>query len=333
MKVIVFSNKPYDQTHLDKFNQNRHQLTFISARLTSQTSSLGKGYDGVCCFVNDELDEECIHLLAKQGIKHIVMRCAGYNNVSLETCEKYGINVARVPEYSPYAVAEHAIALIMNLNRNIHRAFSRVRENYYLLDGLLGFDMHGKTVGVIGTGKIGICLINILLGFGCKVVAYDLFENDEVKKLGVQYCSLDEIFSSAEIISLHCPLTKDTHHLINETTINKMKDGVMIINTSRGALVNASDVVKGLKSGKIGHLGLDVYEEETDLFFEDFSSSILQDDIFARLLVFPNVVITGHQAFFTQEALNAISTVTINNLTALEENNLEGACLVKPNFG
>jgi D-lactate dehydrogenase len=261
------------------------------------------------------------------------MRCAGYNNVSLETCEKYGINVARVPEYSPYAVAEHAIALIMNLNRNIHRAFSRVRENYYLLDGLLGFDMHGKTVGVIGTGKIGICLINILLGFGCKVVAYDLFENDEVKKLGVQYCSLDEIFSSAEIISLHCPLTKDTHHLINETTINKMKDGVMIINTSRGALVNASDVVKGLKSGKIGHLGLDVYEEETDLFFEDFSSSILQDDIFARLLVFPNVVITGHQAFFTQEALNAISTVTINNLTALEENNLEGACLVKPNFG
>jgi D-lactate dehydrogenase len=181
MKVIVFSNKPYDQTHLDKFNQNRHQLTFISARLTAQTSSLGKGYDGVCCFVNDELDEECIHLLAKQGIKHIVMRCAGYNNVSLETCEKYGINVARVPEYSPYAVAEHAIALIMNLNRNIHRAFSRVRENYYLLDGLLGFDMHGKTVGVIGTGKIGICLINILLGFGCKVVAYDLFENDEVK--------------------------------------------------------------------------------------------------------------------------------------------------------
>lgn len=329
MKVAVFSSKPYDQSHLEKFNNNQHQLSFIAARLTLQTAALADGYDAVCCFVNDQLDAECIQLLATQGIKYIAMRCAGYNNVSLDACQKYNIRVVRVPEYSPYAVAEHAVALIMDLNRNIHRAFARVRENYYLLDGLLGFDMHGKTVGVLGTGKIGLCLIKILLGFGCKVVAYDPVENEAVKALGVDYKSINELFAVADIISLHCPLTKDTHHLINADTIKLMKKGVMIINTSRGALIDTAQVIEGLKSGKVGYLGLDVYEEETELFFEDFSSSILQDDVFARLLTFPNVVITGHQAFFTQEALNAIATVTINNLSALESNDLTAACLIK----
>lgn len=328
MKVVVFSSKPYDELHLTQFNQARHQLTFISARLTSQTAALADGFEAVCCFVNDQLDEACIKSLAEHKVKYIAMRCAGYNNVNLSACDKYNLKIVRVPEYSPYAVAEHAIALIMNLNRNLHRAFSRVRENYYLLDGLLGFDMHGKTAGILGTGKIGVCLMKILLGFGCKVVAYDPYENEEVKALGVEYKSLDDVFAMSDIISLHCPLTKDTHHIINEDNIKKMKKGVMIINTSRGALVDTSSVIEGLKSGKVGYLGLDVYEEETDLFFEDFSSSILQDDVFARLLIFPNVIITGHQAFFTQEALNAIATVTINNLSALEEGNLDAACLI-----
>lgn len=328
MKVAVFSTKPYDQEHLEKLTQTKHQLTYIPARLTPLTATLADGYDAVCCFVNDQLDEECIQILASYGVKYIAMRCAGYNNVDLSSCAKHEIKVARVPEYSPYAVAEHAVALIMDLNRNIHRAFSRVRENYYLLDGLLGFDMHGKTVGVIGTGKIGVCFINILKGFGCNVIAYDPTESDKVKALGVEYKSLDELYVESDIISLHCPLTNNTHHLINQQSISKMKKGVMIINTSRGGLVDTLAVISGLKSEKIGYLGLDVYEEESDLFFEDFSNTVLQDDVFARLLTFPNVVITGHQAFFTREALDAIAMVTLNNLNALEDGELEKACLI-----
>ena len=328
MKVAVFSTKPYDQKNLDKFNQGNHQLTYIPARLTPLTALLSDGYDAVCCFVNDQLDNDCIEILASNGVKHIAMRCAGYNNVNLNTCLKHNINVVRVPEYSPYAVAEHAVALIMELNRHIHRAFSRVRENYYLLDGLLGFDMHGKTVGVIGTGKIGICFIKIMQGFGCNVIAYDPYENDEVKALGVKYKSLDELYAQSDIISLHCPLTSETHHIIDQQSITKMKEGVMIINTSRGGLVDTLAVINGLKQEKIGYLGLDVYEEESDLFFEDFSNTVLQDDVFARLLTFSNVVITGHQAFFTREALDAISTVTLNNLTALEDGNLDKAFLI-----
>lgn len=328
MKVAVFSSKPYDQENLEKFNQAKHQLTFLPARLTPLTVSLASGYDAVCCFVNDQLDADCIQVLARYGVKVIAMRCAGYNNVDLNACAKHKIKLVRVPEYSPYAVAEHAVALIMDLNRNIHRAFSRVRENYYLLDGLLGFDMQGKTVGVLGTGKIGLCFIKIMQGFGCKVIAYDPLENDEIKALGVEYKSLDALYAGSDIISLHCPLTKGTHHMIDQQSISKMKKGVMIINTSRGGLVDTLAVIKGLKSEKIGYLGLDVYEEETDLFFEDFSNTVLQDDVFARLLTFPNVVITGHQAFFTREALAAISTVTINNLSALEDGDLDKACFV-----
>jgi D-lactate dehydrogenase len=328
MKVAVFSTKPYDQENLEKVNQGTHQFTFIPTRLTILTVSLADGCDAVCCFVNDELDEACIQKLAEYGVKYIAMRCAGYNNVDLRACEKHNLKVVRVPEYSPYAVAEHTVALIMNLNRHIHRAITRVRENYYLLDGLLGFDMHGKTVGVIGTGKIGVCFIKIMLGFGCKVIAHDPQQNDSVKALGVEYKSVDELYQESDIISLHCPLTKDTHHIVNQASIGKMKKGVMIINTSRGGLVDTVAVIGGLKSTKIGYLGLDVYEEESDLFFEDFSNTILQDDVFARLLTFSNVVITGHQAFFTREALHAISTVTINNLSALQSGDFTKACLV-----
>jgi D-lactate dehydrogenase len=328
MKVAVFSTKPYDQEHLEKLIQAKHQLMFLSVRLTPLTATLADGYDAVCCFVNDQLDENCIQILASYGVKYIAMRCAGYNNVDLNSCKQHKIKVARVPEYSPYAVAEHAVALIMDLNRHIHRAFSRVRENYYLLDGLLGFDMHGKTVGVIGTGKIGICFIKILQGFGCNVIAYDPYENDEVKALGVEYKSLDELYTKSDIISLHCPLTQNTHHIINQQSISKMKKGVMIINTSRGGLVDTLAVIAGLKAEKIGYLGLDVYEEESDLFFEDFSNTVLQDDVFARLLTFKNVVITGHQAFFTREALDAISMMTLNNLTALENGEFDKACLI-----
>ncbi len=329
MKVAVFSTKPYDERTLQKFNDGYHQLIYFPVRLTPLTASLAKGFDAVCCFVNDQLDSECIGLLAEHGIKYIALRCAGYNNVDLQACAKHNLQVARVPEYSPYAAAEHAVGLIMDLNRHIHRAFSRVRENYYLLDGLLGFDMHGKTVGVIGTGKIGISFTKIMLGFGCKVIAYDPYESDEVKNLGAVYKPLESVFAESDIISLHCPLTPDTHHIIDKSSIKQMKKGVMIINTSRGGLVDTVAVIKGLKNEKIGYLGLDVYEEETDLFFEDLSNTVLLDDVFARLLTFSNVVITGHQGFFTREALDAISTVTVNNLTAFESGDLSAACLIK----
>ena len=329
MKVVVFSTKPYDQKNLEKFNENKHDFTFLNTRLTSLTASLAEGYDAVCCFVNDQLTADCIKILASYHVKYIALRCAGYNNVDLKSCNKNNIQVVRVPEYSPYAVAEHAVALIMDLNRHIHRAVSRIRENYYLLDGLLGFDMHGKTIGVIGTGKIGLCFIKIMQGFGCNIIAYDPAPSNEVTAAGVTYKTINEIYAESDIISLHCPLTKNTQHLINSESINKMKSGVMLINTSRGGLVDTAAVIKGLKTEKIGYLGLDVYEDETPLFFEDCSNTILQDDIFARLLTFSNVVITGHQAFFTKEALDAISTTTIMNLTALENNELEKAYLIK----
>lgn len=329
MKVAVFSSKGYDQTHLEEFNQEKHQFSYFSPHLNEHTVALSAGCEAVCCFVNDQLNARCIELLAKSGIKYIVMRCAGYNNVDLKACAQHNIKVCRVPAYSPYAVAEHAVALIMDLNRNIHRAYSRVRDHYYLLDGLLGFDMHNKVVGVIGTGKIGQCLIKIMQGFGCQVIAYDVYKSAEVEKLGVEYTTLDDLFARSHIISLHCPLTPETHHMINDEAVNKMKKNVMIINTSRGGLVDSKAVINGLKREHIGYLGLDVYEEESDLFFEDLSNSVLQDDVFARLLTFQNVVITGHQGFFTKEALDGIATVTIHNITALELGDFEKAYLIE----
>ncbi|MEM7031412.1 MAG: 2-hydroxyacid dehydrogenase [Chloroflexota bacterium] len=319
MDVAVFSTKPYDRQFLQQANTlERHRFTFFEPRLTTETASLASGFEAVCVFVNDQLTEPILQQLAVGGTRLIALRCAGFNNVDLKAAATLNLTVVRVPAYSPFAVAEHAIGLMLTLNRKFHRAYNRVREGNFALDGLVGFDLHGKTVGLIGTGKIGGCTAKILHGFGCKLIAYDPYPNVDCQKLGVQYVSMDRVLQQADIISLHCPLTPESHHLINETAIRKMKQGVMLINTSRGPLIDTQAVIDGLKLGKIGYLGLDVYEEEADLFFEDLSGKVLQDDIFARLLTFANVVITGHQAFFTENALRAIAETTLQNLDSFE---------------
>lgn len=318
MKVAVFSSKPYDEEYLSHANNGRHALFFHNTPINSHTVSLAKNCDAVCCFVNDHLDSAVLQQLAALKIYFVVLRCAGFNQVDLAVAKQLGITVARVPEYSPHAVAEHALALILVLNRNLHRSYNRVRENDYSLNGLLGFDLVKKTVAVIGTGKIGQVFAHIMNGIGCRVIAYDPLPSTELIAEGIRYLPLNEIWPQADIISLHCPLTPDTQHLINANIINQMKDGVMLINTGRGNLIDTRAAITGLKSKKIGYLGLDVYEEEGDLFFEDNSNKLLQDDIFARLLTFPNVVITGHQAFFTREALTAISEITLANIDHFE---------------
>ena len=318
MKVAVFSSKPYDKHHFNKHNSG-HQLTYFETRLTPVTAPLAANHDVVCCFVNDELSRETLSVLAGLGISIVIMRCAGFNNIDLDAASKFNIKAARVPEYSPYAVAEHAVALVLDLNRNIHRAHNRIRENDYSLNGLLGFDLHGKVVGVIGAGKIGQSFARIMKGFGCKIIAYDPFPNDQMRQFA-EFTDLAGLFATADLISLHCPLTDDTYHLINENSIKQMKAGVMLINTSRGGLIDTKAVIQGLKCQQIGYLGLDVYEEEESLFFEDYSNEVLQDDIFARLLTFNNVVITGHQGFFTREALDAIAQITRANLDYIAGN-------------
>ncbi len=320
MKVAVFSTKPYDRTFFTAANQSsHHELVFFQPHLSMETVSLAAGFEAVCVFVNDTVSAEVLGALKNLGVRLVALRCAGFNNVDLETARTLGITVVRVPAYSPYAVAEHTVGLMMALNRKLHRAYNRIREGNFALDGLMGFDMHGKTVGIIGTGKIGRVTAGILKGFGCRVLAYDLYPNpDYASELGFSYVSFDDLLKASDIVSLHCPLTPQTRHLIDAAAIAKMKDGVMLINTSRGAIMDARALIQGLKSGKIGHLGLDVYEEEADLFFEDLSCQIIQDDIFMRLLTFPNVLITGHQAFFTQEAVNNIVDVTLANITEFE---------------
>ncbi|HPN29410.1 MAG TPA: 2-hydroxyacid dehydrogenase [bacterium] len=315
MKIAVFSSKNYDKLFLEKANKRHsHQLFFYEPRLAFETVSLAKGFDCVCVFVNDKLDSKVISKLAEYGVKLIAMRCAGYNNVDVETADKFGLSIVRVPAYSPYAVAEHTVGLILALNRKIHRAFTRVREGNFALEGLLGFDLNNLTAGIIGTGKIGAITANILNGFGCKLIAFDSYKNEHCQKIGVEYVSLESLFERSDIISLHCPLTPETYHIINSDSLKKMRTGVMIINTSRGGLIDTQAVIHALKSGKIGHLGLDVYEEEADLFFEDLSNAMIQDDVFARLLTFPNVIITGHQAFFTKNALENIAETTLSNI-------------------
>ena len=321
MEIAVFSTRSYDRTFLEAANAkagNRHQLRFIEATLGLQTVSLTAGASAVCCFVNDKLDHHVIEALSRLGVGLIALRSAGFNNVDLKAAEKAGICVARVPAYSPEAIAEHTLALMLCLNRKIHRAYVRVREGNFALDGLLGFNLAKRTVGIIGTGKIGAALARILSGFGCRIVAHDPAPNASLAGTGLEYVPLDDLFASADIISLHCPLTPETHHMIDRMALSRLRDGVMLINTSRGAVVDTRAVIDGLKSGKIGSLGLDVYEEEGDLFFRDLSGQMLQDDVFARLLTFPNVLITGHQGFFTQEALEAIADVTIENATRFE---------------
>jgi D-lactate dehydrogenase len=320
MRVAVFNTKPYDRQFLDAANKVvGHELVYLESRLTLQTASAAEGAQAICAFVNDELGASVLQALVRHGIQLVALRSAGFNNVDLVAARDLGIIVARVPEYSPVAIAEHTVTLILALNRKIHRAYARVREGNFALDGLLGFDLNGRTVGIVGTGKIGAAFARIMTGFGCTVIAVDPKPNPDSEALGVDYVSMSELLRRSDIVSLHCPLTPETHHLINATAVAQMGDGTMLINTSRGAVIDTRAVIKALKSGQIGSLGLDVYEEEADLFFEDLSNKVIQDDVFARLMTFPNVLITGHQAFFTTEALRAISNTTMANVTSFEQ--------------
>lgn len=317
MKILFFSAQPYDRVFFNRFNASRgFELVFIDAPLEEATIPLLSEADAVCVFVNDKINAVIIEQLVSKGIKVIALRCAGFNNVDLEAARLYGLHVCRVPAYSPEAVAEHALALILALNRKTHKAYNRVREQNFSLQGLLGFNLHGKTVGVIGTGNIGKAFCKIMLGMGCQVLAFDLIANRELADAGVTYLPLLEVLE-ADIVSLHCPLNDSTHHLIQASTIAGMKEGAMLINTSRGGLIHTQDVIEALKSGRIGYLGMDVYEQEEHLFFRDLSANIIQDDTIQRLMSFPNVLITAHQAFFTDEALSQIADTTLNSVAEL----------------
>ncbi len=320
MKVAVFSTKQYDRKFLGAANAgHRHELIFYEAHLEPNTASLAHGCPAVCLFVNDDGSAQTLKILAAGGTQLIALRCTGYNNVDLQTAAELGMQVVRVTYYSPYSVAEHAVGLVLMLNRKLYKAYNRVREDNFSLDGLMGFDLHGKTVGVIGTGKIGQCFAQIMKGFGCHLLGYDVQQNSACLELGMQYADLSEVLANSDVISLHCPLLPSTHHLINATTIRQMKPGVMLINTSRGGLVDTSAVIEGIKSGQIGFFGTDVYEEEANLFFQDLSDSVIQDDVFQLLQSFSNVVITAHQAFFTREAISTIAATTINSITEFEQ--------------
>jgi D-lactate dehydrogenase len=318
MRVAVFSTKSYDREFLLPAAKNAGQeLVFFEPRLSVETAVLAQGFPAVCLFVNDFLDAEAAKAVGGGGTRFVALRCAGFNQVDLEVCGKLGLRVARVPAYSPYAVAEHAVGMMLALNRKFHKAYNRVREGNFSIEGLLGFDMHGKTAGVVGTGKIGATAARILAGFGCRVLLYDVLPSEALRDTG-QYVPLDELLAQSDMITLHCPLSHETRHMICGSAIERMKPGVMLINTSRGALVDSQAAIDGLKSGRIGYLGLDVYEEESDLFFEDLSGQVIQDDLFVRLATFPNVLITSHQAFFTRTALAEIARVTMANLAAFE---------------
>lgn len=317
LRVAVFDTKSYDQRFLEQANlQYQHQLTFFEAQLEPSTAVLADGFASICVFVNDQLDAEVLTQLAAQGTKIIALRCAGYNNVDLVAAGKLGITIVRVPAYSPYAVAEFTIGLALTLDRHIHRASARVRENNFALDGLIGRTLFGRTTGVLGTGRIGALVARTFkMGFGCDVIASDLVPDAALVAAGVRYVEHQELIARADIITLHCPLTPDTRHIINESAIDAARPGVMIINTSRGALIDTKALIDGLKSHKIGSVALDVYEQEADLFFKDLSSEIIDDDVFQRLLTFPNVLVTGHQAFLTEEALTAIAETTLQNIS------------------
>ncbi len=317
MKIAFFDTKPYDRAAFERVGQDRgYEFKFYESRLTIDTVDLARGADCVCAFVNDTVDAPVIDRLCELGVKSVALRCAGYNNVDVAHC--YGkIHVFHVPAYSPYAVAEHAMAMLLTSIRRIHKAYIRTRDFNFSLNNLTGFDLHGKTVGVVGTGRIGRAFIDICRGFGMKILAYDMYPNPEV---GDVYVSLEQVFRESDIISLHCPLTKDTHHMVNADTIAQMKKGVMLVNTSRGALIDAEALLEGIKARKIGGACLDVYEEEADIFFQDYSGHILSDDVLARLISMPNVIVTSHQAFLTEEALNNIAETTLQNLEQFTEN-------------
>ncbi|SET40874.1 2-hydroxyacid dehydrogenase [Thalassotalea agarivorans] len=317
-KVAVFSSKKYDERFLTRYNKNDAiALTFFESKLSRETVELANGFDAVCIFVNDEVDAFVLEKLASFNVNVIALRCAGFNNLDLQKAKALDIAVCRVPEYSPEAVAEHAVGLALTLSRKFHKAYNRVRENNFSLSGLRGFNFHNKTVGIIGTGKIGIATMRIFKGFGCKLVCYDPYQNEQAIALGAEYLDLTDLLQCADIISLHCPLMPQTQYMINKATLTQMKRGAMLINTSRGGLIDSEAVISALKDKQLGYLGLDVYELESELFFEDLSSEVIDDDVFQRLLTFPNVLITGHQGFFTEEALTTIAETTLGNLHQL----------------
>jgi D-lactate dehydrogenase len=315
MKIATFSTQAYDKQFLNQFNTG-HEISFLEVPLNEQTVSLTAGFDAVCIFVNDLVNDAILNVLAANGVKLIVLRCAGFNNVDVKGAASRNIAVVRVPAYSPEAVAEHAMALILTLNRKTHKAYNRVREGNFSLEKLMGFNLHERKVAVIGTGGIGKAFCRIVKGFGCKIAAYDIYPDASLAEMGVTYGTLEETLSGADIVSLHCPLLESTHHLINEETLKLFKHGAMLINTSRGGLVKTGDVIEALKSGQLGSLGLDVYEQEGSLFFRDFSEDVIQDDQIARLISFPNVLITSHQGFFTKEAMEQIAVTSFRNIDA-----------------
>lgn len=325
MRVAVFSSKRYDRHYLEVANEEHgHELEFLESRLNGETARLAGGAPAVCLFVNDVASRPVLERLAGDGTKMLALRSAGFNHVDLRAAADLGMTVARVPAYSPEAIAEFTVGMILAIDRKYHRAHNRVREANFSLEGLLGFDLHTRTVGIVGTGKIGHVVARILKGFDCAVLAYDPYPNDRTRNLGVEYVAWDDLLRSADIITLHSPLTPDTHHMIDADALNKIKRGAMLINTSRGALIDTEAVIEALKDGRLGSLGLDVYEEEADLFFEDLSEQVITDDVFSRLLTFPNVLITGHQAFFTHESLTEIAQTTLANISAYEADEPSG---------
>lgn len=315
IKIAFFDTKEYDRKLFDEYNKNYgYEITYLESKLNSETAPLAKGFDVVCIFVNDVVDEKTIEILKEAGVKLLALRCAGFNNVDIK---KLGdeLPAVRVPEYSPYAVAEHAVALLLSIDRKIYKAYQRTKKYNFTLNGLLGFDIHGKTVGVVGAGKIGRAFINIMNGFGTRILVYDKFQDENTaKEMNFEYVDLDTLYKESDVISLHCPLTDDNYKMINEESLNKMKDGVVLINTSRGKLIDTKSLIKKLKEGKIGGLGLDVYEDEEEFFLNDMSNSYVRDEELSILLTMPNVVVTSHQAFFTEEALNKIALDTCENI-------------------
>lgn len=318
MRAAVFNTRPFDRKFIDLANQHRHEIVYFETQLNEGTAGLAAGCPVVIPFVNDRLNKATLGALYAGGTRALALRSAGFNHVDIPAADELGITVMRVPAYSPHAVAEHTVALMLTLCRKVHRAFNRVREQNFALDGLLGFDLHGKTAGVIGTGKIGAVVVQIMRGFGCRVLAADPVRNQAVEAMGVEYVQPDDLLAQSDIVTLHCPLTPATHHMIDAAALARMKQGAMLINTSRGGLIDTPAVIAALKSGRLAYLGLDVYEEEGDLFFRDLSERVIADDVFTRLLTFPNVLVTAHQAFFTREAVTNIATTTVKNISDFE---------------
>lgn len=325
MKIVFFSAKPYDKLFFEQTNkQYGFETEYYETHLGPHIVNVVEDAEAVCVFVNDKLNADVLEVLAAKGVKIIALRCAGFNNVDLEAAKRLGLSVCRVPAYSPEAVAEHAVAMLLTINRKTHKAYNRVREQNFALNGLLGYNLHGKTIGVVGTGKIGKAFCNIMLGFGCTVIAYDLYEDKNLVEKGVTYVPFDGLLQKSDIISLHCPLTPQNHYLLNKETLKQTKTGVTIINTSRGGLIHTADMIHALKTKQVGALCIDVYEQEEKLFFRDLSASIIDDDNIQRLMSFPNVLITAHQAFFTEEAIAEIAQVTMNSIALLNENRMPG---------